>query len=173
MVRFHRPILRNPMCLADNMPHLSIAAIFDKGIRTFKDTFTRRFEQAFPIPASSPPGYLAFSKDLTANLIGGIGYFYGDSIVDASALDRSDDEDDDEDEEGMVDDAQIKRNARATLAPPRGLLTATPSRSFFPRGFYWFVPPQSAVALGQSLTFCNSPGTKGSIYFILVLGIMI
>lgn len=113
------------------------ALVFERGLKSFKDTFDRRFEHAFPISPSSPPGLVAFSKAITSNLLGGIGYFYGESIVDASALDRDGDEDDAEDQDGFVDDAQIKRNARAAMAPPRGLLTATPSRPFFPRGFYW------------------------------------
>ncbi|KAG8861996.1 Processing alpha glucosidase I [Tulasnella sp. 330] len=117
--------------------HRLDASVFEKELKSFKDSFDHRFEHAFPISPSSPPGLVAFSKAITSNLLGGIGYFYGDSIVDASALDRDADEDDDEDQDGFVDDAQIKRNARAAVAPPRGLLTATPSRPFFPRGFYW------------------------------------
>ncbi|KAG9010083.1 Processing alpha glucosidase I [Tulasnella sp. JGI-2019a] len=113
------------------------ASVFEEGLQSFKASFDQRFEHAFPISASSPPGLVAFSKAITSNLIGGIGYFYGDSIVDSSALDRDELEDDDEDQDGFVDDAQTKRNARAAMAPPRGLLTATPSRPFFPRGFYW------------------------------------
>jgi mannosyl-oligosaccharide glucosidase len=71
----------------------------------------------------------SFSKAITSNLFGGIGYFYGTSIVDKGFAYEWD-QDDDIDEE---DDGQ----SGARLTEPRALLTATPSRSFFPRGFYW------------------------------------
>lgn len=69
---------------------------------------------------------------MTSNLIGGIGYFYGDSIVDRSFKQPYDDDGTDDDGEEEVSPVR-----GPTLEPPRELLTATPSRSFFPRGFYW------------------------------------
>lgn len=75
----------------------------------------------------------SFSKAITSNLLGGIGYFYGSSIVDkgfAFEWDQEDDYDYDRDE---TQDSQ----QGAMFTEPRALLTATPSRSFFPRGFYW------------------------------------
>lgn len=67
---------------------------------------------------------------MTANLIGGIGYFQGQSIIDRNFAHEWDAEDDD-DEEGK------SREPKPELVGPYELLTATPSRSFFPRGFYW------------------------------------
>ena len=104
-----------------------------KGVQSFKTSFTERFQKTFPLPAGSPPGHLAFSKAISSNMFGGIGYFYGSSIEDVAGMDLDEDEDDDE----LVDDEQMKRIAKPMLSPPRGLLTATPSRPFFPRGFYW------------------------------------
>ena len=46
-----------------------------------------------------------------SNMLGGIGYFYGSSLV-------------------RVGDEILQ-------TPPAALLTAVPSRSFFPRGFLW------------------------------------
>ena len=72
-----------------------------------------------------------FSKAITSNLLGGIGYFYGTSIVDKGFAYEWDQDDDSEEE----DEDEKKKGAR--LTEPKALLTATPSRSFFPRGFYW------------------------------------
>ncbi|KAF9514510.1 glycoside hydrolase family 63 protein [Hydnum rufescens UP504] len=100
-----------------------------RGIDAFRHTFTRRFLETFPLPPSTPNSLIEFSKSMTSNLLGGIGYFYGSSIVDASILHEWDDEESLETGETNQDEP--------TLIEPRGLLTATPSRSFFPRGFYW------------------------------------
>ncbi|KAG8897713.1 Processing alpha glucosidase I [Tulasnella sp. 403] len=108
------------------------------GVETFKAKFENRFQQTFPLPPNSSPAFRKFSQAITSNLFGGIGYFYGTSVVDGSAVDRQDeDEDEDEDEDDYVDDGEIKRKAKLTYAPARELLTGTPSRPFFPRGFYW------------------------------------
>ncbi|GJE97097.1 glycoside hydrolase family 63 protein [Phanerochaete sordida] len=112
---------------------LSSAAL-DRGIEALSKSFGQRFDEVFPItnyPTENPDSLKAFSKAITSNLLGGIGYFYGTSIVDRSFSYEWDQEDepasDDEDDE--------KKGAH--LTEPRSLLTATPSRSFFPRGFYW------------------------------------
>jgi mannosyl-oligosaccharide glucosidase len=110
--------------------------LISQGIPSFVDAFTQRFQKTFPIPPGSPPGHLAFSKAITSNLFGGIGYFYGSSIVDRAFKREWDQTDDDEeDEDGLA----TGQKSQPKLQPPRGLLTATPSRPFFPRGFYWYV----------------------------------
>jgi mannosyl-oligosaccharide glucosidase len=76
------------------------------------------------------PEYFSFAKGLVSNLLGGIGYFYGDSIVDNAFAQEWDDED-------AFSNAAGGKTGEPTIMEPRGLLTATPSRSFFPRGFYW------------------------------------
>ncbi|KAF8344136.1 glycoside hydrolase family 63 protein [Cantharellus anzutake] len=99
------------------------------GIKGFKNAFHERFLQKFPLPSTTPKDLIDFSKAITANLLGGIGYFYGTSIVDSSF---THDWDDDE----MFNTGE-KKSSHPALVEPRELFTATPSRSFFPRGFYW------------------------------------
>jgi mannosyl-oligosaccharide glucosidase len=76
--------------------------------------------------------YLDFSRDISSNLLGGIGYFYGDSVIDNAFVEEWDREEE-------YDDDTTTHTPSPKLNPPRELLTATPSRSFFPRGFYWSV----------------------------------
>jgi mannosyl-oligosaccharide glucosidase len=96
-----------------------------------------RFEETFGL---SVKGYSAsevtFAKALTANMMGGIGYFYGPSIIDRHFRYEYDMDDDDEDED---DAGGSSRQPKPELTQPYELYTATPSRSFFPRGFYWSV----------------------------------
>ncbi|CDO76526.1 Glycoside Hydrolase Family 63 protein [Trametes cinnabarina] len=110
------------------------SSVLDEGIPALLAEYNERFNEVFPIPStyqtSDPESLRTFSKAITSNLIGGIGYFYGTSIVDRSFAYEWDQDDD-----VVVEESNEKKGP--TLEPPKGLLTATPSRSFFPRGFYW------------------------------------
>ncbi|KDQ59490.1 glycoside hydrolase family 63 protein [Jaapia argillacea MUCL 33604] len=115
--------------------HKLDSSTLDEGIPALLSSFNTHFSTTFPLPASysSLPTIQSFSKAITSNLMGGIGYFYGTSIVDrgfAYEWDQDDEADDDEEEGGG-------KVGGARLTEPRELLSATPSRSFFPRGFYW------------------------------------
>ena len=107
----------------------------DEGINALRTPYDARFDNVFPLPASYQTTKLdslkEFSKAITSNLLGGIGYFYGTCIVDKGFAYEWDQDDDSEEE----DEDEKKKGAR--LTEPKALLTATPSRSFFPRGFYW------------------------------------
>ena len=126
-------IVRMLCCLCLSLTSVQTASLVDLGISAFTEAYGRRFESIFPLPPSSGPSKLAFTKALTANLLGGIGYFYGNSIVDR-AFSYEWDEDD---EMGADEDPAKTQRGNVRYTEPRELLTATPSRSFFPRGFYW------------------------------------
>lgn len=108
--------------------------MLDQGIPALVEAYGKRFREVLPYPADFPAekkdSYEAFSKAVTSNLFGGVGYFYGTSIVD-----RKFSYEWDEEEDGNND--ELEKGAK--LTEPKALLTATPSRSFFPRGFYWYV----------------------------------
>lgn len=107
----------------------------DEGIKTLVESYDKRFNEVFPIPTniqvSDVDSLRNFSKAITSNLIGGIGYFYGASIVDKGFAYEWDQDDD------VAEESDKKQEKGARLTSPKALLTATPSRSFFPRGFYW------------------------------------
>ncbi|KIK79717.1 glycoside hydrolase family 63 protein [Paxillus rubicundulus Ve08.2h10] len=114
------------------------SSTIDHGIAALLSSFNHRFEAHFPTPesfaVSDYEGLQTFSKAITSNLLGGVGYFYGNSIVDQGFAYEWDQED----EDGYEDEDEIHEDHKgARITEPRALLTATPSRSFFPRGFYW------------------------------------
>lgn len=77
--------------------------------------------------------YLGFSKSMFSNLIGGIGYFYGDQVIDRSYAAEYDEEN-----EGFWKEAEEARaRNQQKLEGPYELFTSIPSRPFFPRGFLW------------------------------------
>jgi mannosyl-oligosaccharide glucosidase len=96
----------------------------------FKDKYSSIFAAQAPFDGGK---YDQFSKSMFSNLLGGIGYFYGDSVIDRSYAD-----DYEEENEGFWEDAV---EARGKTIPqkegPHELFSAVPSRPFFPRGFLW------------------------------------
>ncbi|XP_006011279.1 mannosyl-oligosaccharide glucosidase [Latimeria chalumnae] len=79
-----------------------------------KAQFSERFERVFHLQEKGhTPQQVGFAKAALSNMVGGMGYFYGQSIV------------------------QSKYNEQPVAYPESPLYTAVPSRSFFPRGFLW------------------------------------
>lgn len=87
---------------------------YTKALDAWSQNFVRKFEKQFKLKEK---GYddqsIEFAQSALSNLIGGIGYFYGHSIVKTELTDQP---------------------VKYWDAP---LYTAVPSRSFFPRGFLW------------------------------------
>ena len=111
-----------------------------------EDNFDIKFEQLFQL---SSKGYndsaIHFAQSALSNMVGGIGYFYGASIV------------------------KSKHNSMPVPYWEAPLYTAVPSRSFFPRGFLWdegfhnllisrWDPEISADILAHWLDLMNSEG---------------
>ncbi|KAH9449564.1 hypothetical protein Pst134EB_020387 [Puccinia striiformis f. sp. tritici] len=108
------------------------------GLLAASHAFDERFKSTFPkIISDYSVEEQAMAMEMVSSMIGGIGYFYGSSIVDRNFAHDYDDDGllftgNSEDDEGGVD-----RKRQPQLTEDRELFTATPSRSFFPRGFYW------------------------------------
>lgn len=113
-----------------------IAATLDQGIPALADAYRARFTDVFPYPKDFPTEdkdkLEGFSRAVTSNLFGGVGYFYGNSVINKKFSYEWDEE-----EDNAVEGDEGETGAK--LTEPKALLTATPSRSFFPRGFYWYV----------------------------------
>ena len=87
---------------------------YDKLLKTYKEDFDKKFEDKFNLKSKGfDEEHISFAKSTFSNLIGGIGYFYGKSIVTSSEVEES------------------------MYYWSAALYSAVPSRAFFPRGFLW------------------------------------
>jgi mannosyl-oligosaccharide glucosidase len=106
----------------------------EQGISGLHSTFASDVDKAFP--RTSPfvdEKYGNLSQALLSNLLGGLGFFHGDSRVDASHAPEYE-------ETGLnfwEKAAAVMAKAPIVNTAPTSLLTLTPSRPFFPRGFLW------------------------------------
>uniref|UniRef100_A0A6A7G1H0 Mannosyl-oligosaccharide glucosidase n=1 Tax=Hirondellea gigas TaxID=1518452 RepID=A0A6A7G1H0_9CRUS len=95
-------------------PNMFMGETFTKELQKYSDNFDFEFDQKFPLQEK---GFSAekidFAKAALSNMIGGIGYFYGASKV------------------------QAEPNKEPVPYWKAPLYSAVPSRSFFPRGFLW------------------------------------
>lgn len=111
------------------------ASDLNKSIKTTAKTFSNRFSKLLaPKAPFEKAKYRAFAESMLSNLIGGVGYFYGDSVVDRSYASEYDEEN-----EGFWEETAEARARTGVhkLEGPSELYTCIPSRPFFPRGFYW------------------------------------
>ncbi|KAM3185418.1 hypothetical protein ACTXT7_006431, partial [Hymenolepis weldensis] len=94
---------------------------FDVAFSRYSKAFHENFAKKFPHdPKAFSDKQVEMSKISLSNMLGGIGYFYGTSLITSPLI-----------------------NNRKSTEPmsmeyfPASLFTATPSRSKFPRGFLW------------------------------------
>lgn len=120
--------------MKDQFANIFLAEILTKRIKSFTSTFSQRFRKIFnPKRPFTDPKYAVFSRSLFSNLVGGIGYFYGDSLVDRSYAPEYEELD-----EGFWQEtAEARDRAKPQIEGPSELFTSIPSRPFFPRGFLW------------------------------------
>eukprot|EP01121_Diplochlamys_sp_Union-15-3_P015166 TRINITY_DN4956_c0_g1_i1.p1 TRINITY_DN4956_c0_g1~~TRINITY_DN4956_c0_g1_i1.p1 ORF type:complete len:828 (+),score=129.84 TRINITY_DN4956_c0_g1_i1:98-2581(+) len=98
--------------------HLTGEAL-EETISQKSQLFESRFNEVFLLKQKGfTTEYQKFAMSTFSNLIGGIGYFYGHYRIHRHHFSEND--------------------PQHYLSPqPKGLFTATPSRTFFPRGFMW------------------------------------
>ncbi|KAI0546305.1 family 63 glycoside hydrolase [Xylaria curta] len=103
-------------------------------IKLTTESFNDRFKEIFsPKAPFDTVEYEKFGKSMLSNLAGGIGYFYGQHLVD-----RSDAPEYEEENEGFWEGTAEARGRRQERAEgPYELFSSIPSRPFFPRGFLW------------------------------------
>ncbi|ORY71558.1 glycoside hydrolase [Pseudomassariella vexata] len=103
-------------------------------IQSTTESFIDRFSSIFaPQAPFNAEKYRKFGHSMLSNLAGGIGYFYGNQIVD-----RSNAPEYDEENEGFWEETAEARSRHAEQPEgPYELFSSIPSRPFFPRGFLW------------------------------------
>ncbi|XP_077575739.1 mannosyl-oligosaccharide glucosidase [Stigmatopora nigra] len=91
-----------------------VGPIMTQELERRKAEFDAKFEKTFGLESKGySQAYIKFGKASLSNMLGGMGYFFGQSVV------------------------QSSYNDQPLLYPEGALYTAVPSRSFFPRGFLW------------------------------------
>lgn len=128
---FEFDILYSSASVKEPVTSQSLESAFETTAKSFSERFKSLFMPKAPF---NSPKYLTFAKSMFSNLVGGIGYFYGDEIVD-----RQNAPEFEEENEGFwqeTADARA-RQAEVKLEGPAELFTSIPSRPFFPRGFLW------------------------------------
>lgn len=123
-----------PKTLSATRAEPVIAEDLTRGMKSVGSNLSDKFARIFrPQPPFIEDRYEEFSKSLFSNLLGGIGYFYGDSKVDRSYAPEYEEEN-----EGFWEEtAEARARNQVQLEGPSELFTSIPSRPFFPRGFLW------------------------------------
>jgi len=131
---FEGPFEFDVLFSSKDAPKEMTSADLTTRLETATATFEKRFREIFkPQAPYSIKKYIPFSESLLSNLLGGIGYFYGDWKVDRSYAPEYEEEN-----EGFWEEAAEARvRAEIETEGPSELFSSIPSRPFFPRGFLW------------------------------------
>lgn len=99
--------------------------------------YQQRIDNVFPWVApyhpQFAPEHVSFEQSMLSNLLGGLGYFHGDSKADLTHAQAYEEQKPD----FWKETASAMTQAEITTVEPMSLLSHTPSRSEFPRGFLW------------------------------------
>lgn len=107
-----------------------LTAEIKKNSASFHEKYLELFKPRTPFKDEK---FRTFGHSMMSNLAGGIGYFYGNQIVDRSYASEYEEEN-----EGFWEEtAEARARNRQTEEGPYELFTSIPSRPFFPRGFLW------------------------------------
>lgn len=101
----------------DNIQEETFDSQFNSVIQKFRQRFRQKFQLQRPFNNAN---YTYFAREFLSQLLGGIGYFHGHQMVDRHA---------------NLDDSDV--SLKGEKEGPYDLFCSVPSRSFFPRGFYW------------------------------------
>ncbi|KAK6930839.1 Glycosyl hydrolase family 63, N-terminal [Dillenia turbinata] len=93
--------------------------LLTKQLNEKEKEFDEKFQRCFNLTDKVDSESLIVGKAAIGNLLGGIGYFYGQSKI------------------SLPGKPNLRSNADFLLYWPAELYTAVPSRPFFPRGFLW------------------------------------
>jgi len=105
-----------------------------EGLDSLRSSFPTSVDKVFPrVAPFDQEKYRRFSQEILSNLLGGLGFFHGDTKVDNTRAPEYQETE----PEFWVGAAAAMARAPITTTPPLTLLSHTPSRPFFPRGFLW------------------------------------
>lgn len=117
---FEFDIIFNTQKSEDKISSNSIKSLIEESNAKMHEKFARKFQLQ---PPFNELKYVNFAKETISQLLGGIGYFYGDQLVDRDVV---------------IDDVSFsEKKLIGKSEGPYELFSSVPSRSFFPRGFYW------------------------------------
>ncbi|KAL9094095.1 MAG: hypothetical protein Q9165_003510 [Trypethelium subeluteriae] len=131
---FEGPFEFDVLYSSESNPESMSSEILTKKVESATVSFSERFAQVLnPQKPFNKSRFDKFTKSLFSNLLGGIGYFYGDAVIDRSYAPEYDEEN-----EGFWEEtADARSRNEQKLEGPYELFTSIPSRPFFPRGFLW------------------------------------
>ncbi|KAK7751926.1 hypothetical protein SLS62_006069 [Diatrype stigma] len=139
-------VVEGPVVAATGVPERSIwKAKYDlrrsfygeniaRSIDSFQPDFQANVDKVFPRTAPfDDEEHASFSRALLSNLLGGLGFFHGDSKVDyTNATEYLE-----IDLNFWEKASEAMKHATITTTGPMSLLSHIPSRPVFPRGFLW------------------------------------
>ncbi|POS73918.1 mannosyl-oligosaccharide glucosidase [Diaporthe helianthi] len=102
-------------------------------LEELRTSFPSQVDRVFPRSSVfHEDKYAVLAQGLLSNLLGGLGFFHGDSKVASKEP-----EFDEKDPDFWMKEKSAMSRASVTMTKPTSLLSFTPSRSVFPRGFLW------------------------------------
>ena len=117
-----------PADKADELPASDVHRLVDQlGERV--SGFQQRFDTVFPLTSEyATASHKHFAQAALSNMLGGIGYFHGKSLIEHTSVVTT---------KGADGRERKQKKSETKKTAPLGLLATVPSRSFFPRGFLW------------------------------------